>query len=158
MMKAHPFWLLIPVLVMLVGSGCSVGTAAGQSKCDDAMSTASHGGPACDYVSFVDQLRAAGATVTPTGSLEPSFFSVGGYAITADTETIQVYEFANNAAMASEAATVSPDGYTVGHTKVSWIAPPHFYRAGRIIVVYPGSDATTLQQLTSILGPQFAGK
>lgn len=157
-MKARSFWLLIPVLILLVGSGCSVGAATGQSKCDATSAPTPLGGPACDYVSFVDQLRAAGATVTPVGSLEPSFFSVGGYAITADTETIQVYEFANNRAMAAEAATVSPDGYTVGHSQVSWIAPPHFYRAGRIIVVYPGSDATTLQRLTSILGPQFAGK
>ena len=157
-MKARSFWLLIPILILLAGSGCSVGAATGQAKCDGAPATTSHGGPACDYVSFVDQLRATGATVTPTGSLEPSFFSVGGYAITADTETIQVYEFANKAAMAAEAAAVSPDGYTVGHTQVSWVAPPHFYRAGRIIVVYAGSDATTLQRLSNILGPQFAGK
>ena len=157
-MKARSFWLLVPVLVLLVGSGCSVGTATGQSKCDGAASNTSHGGPACDYVSFVDQLRAAGATVTPTGSLEPSFFLVGGNAITVDNETIQVYEYANDAAMAADAATVSADGYTVGHTQVSWVAPPHFYRAGRIIVVYAGSDATTLQRLTRIMGSQFAGK
>ena len=157
-MKARSFWLLIPILILLAGSGCSVGRANGQSKCDGAPVTTSHGGPACDYVSFVDQLRAVGATVTPIGSLEPSFFSVGGYAITADTETIQVYEFANNQAMAAEAATVSPDGYTIGQTQVSWVAPPHFYRTGRIIVVYAGSDATALQRLTKILGSQFAGK
>ena len=157
-MKARSFWPLVLILVLLVGSGCSVGAATGQSKCVGAASNTSHGGPACDYVSFVDQLRAAGATVTPTGSLEPSFFSVGGYAITADTETIQVYEYANDTAMAADAATVSPDGYTVGHTQVSWVAPPHFYRAGRIIVVYAGSDATTLQRLTQIMGSQFAGK
>lgn len=157
-MKLRLFWLLAPVLLVLVGSGCSVGTASGQSQCSDEPSTTSHGGPACDYVSFVDQLRAAGATVTPTGSIEPSFLSVGGYSITADSEAIQVYQYTNSAAMEADAGKVSSDGYTIGQTKVSWIAPPHLYRAGRIIVVYPGSDATTLQRLTQILGSPFAGK
>ena len=157
-MKARSMWLLVPVLVMFVGTGCSVGAATGQSKCDGAPATTSHGGPACDYVSFVDQLRAAGATVTPTGSIDPSFFSVGGYTVTADSETMLVYEYANKAAMEADAAKVSSDGYTIGQTKVSWIVPPHFYRSGRIIVVYPGSDATTLQWLNQIFGSQFAGK
>lgn len=159
-MKARAL-LLIPVLAVFVMSGCGVGTATGRSKYGntsaDTPVAASHGGPVRDYVSFVDHLRGV-ATVTPAGNIERSFFSVGGYAVTVGAETIQVYEYADEAAMATDARTVSPDGSTVGHTMVSWIAPPHFYKAGRIIVVYAGSDATTLQRLTQILGAQFAGK
>jgi hypothetical protein len=83
---------------------------------------------------------------------------VDGYSLTADTESLQVYEYSTHDAMEHDAALVSADGYTIGTTKVSWIAPPHFYRAGRIIVVYPGADTVTLQRLSKILGPAFAGK
>lgn len=35
---------------------------------------------------------------------------------------------------------------------------PHFYKAGRIIVLYVGSDETVLGLLEEILGSQFAGR
>ena len=43
-------------------------------------------------------------------------------------------------------------------TMISWIAPPHFYQVGRLIVFYIGSDQPTLDLLTAVLGPQFAGR
>jgi hypothetical protein len=158
-MRSGWIWLCLPALAALALAACGAG-GAGTSEPPSGGTPAavSHGGPARDYVSFLDQLRATGATVTPDGTIERTFFAVGGYAITADGEHIQVYEYANDAAMAADAATVSADGYTVGRTKVEWVAPPHFYRAGRIIVVYPGASATTLQRLTTVLGAQFAGK
>jgi len=158
-MKARSSWLIIACLAVLVLAACGARVpGSGEPEGGGTPAAVSHGGPVRDYVSFVDHLRATGATVTPEGSIDRAFFSVGGYAITVDGEHVQVYEYASEAAMAADAAEVSPDGYTVGRTKVEWIAPPHFYRAGRIIVVYAGTDATTTQRLTTVLGPQFAGQ
>jgi len=39
-----------------------------------------------------------------------------------------------------------------------WVAPPHFYKAGRIIVLYVGENAAVTEALDTVLGPQFAGK
>jgi hypothetical protein len=151
-------WMLMLSLAALLVAGCDGVGGSGSGSCDNARTTVSHGGPACDYVSFVDQLRAAGATVNPIGNIDRSFFAVGGYTLTADAESVQVYEYPTHDAMERDAALVSADGYTIGTTKVSWIAPPHFYRAGRIIVIYPGADSVTLERLNTILGPAFAGK
>ena len=41
---------------------------------------------------------------------------------------------------------------------VTWVAPPHFYRQGRVIVLYVGSNPNILSLLTAVLGPQFAGR
>jgi hypothetical protein len=41
---------------------------------------------------------------------------------------------------------------------VTWIAPPHFYHSGDIIVLYPGEDETVLSGLEEILGAQIAGR
>lgn len=118
----------------------------------------SHGGPLADYVSLVDQLRAAGATVEPAGEVSQPFFAVKGQAINVDGAGVQVFEYADAAAADAEAAGVAPDGGSVGTTMVSWVAPPHFYKSGRLIVLYVGDEAGVMARLDSVLGPQFAGR
>jgi hypothetical protein len=38
------------------------------------------------------------------------------------------------------------------------VAPPHFYRQGRLLVLYLGEDTQTLGRLACLLGPPFAGR
>ncbi len=118
----------------------------------------SHGGPVTDYVSLFDNLRAAGASVVPAGDISQPFFSVTGNAITVDGENVQVFEYADTEQAEAQAALVSPDGSSIGTTMASWIAPPHFYQAGKIIVLYVGDDTTLINLLESVMGPQFAGR
>ncbi len=40
----------------------------------------------------------------------------------------------------------------------TWVAPPHFFQEGRVLVLYAGADQTVLAALTELLGPQFAGR
>jgi hypothetical protein len=41
---------------------------------------------------------------------------------------------------------------------VSWMATPHFFKKGRILVLYVGDNTETLGLLESVLGAQFAGR
>ena len=50
------------------------------------------------------------------------------------------------AAAQAEADVVNSTGFTVGTTSISWVAPPHFYLKGSLLVLYVGVN-----------GPQFAG-
>jgi hypothetical protein len=134
----------------------------------------SHGGPVRDYVSLVDHLRAAGVTVVPetaentptvpTGETSSSYMSVAGLVISVNGARVTVYEYADEAAANAEAARISPDGGTfqpsrgVSGASVDWIAPPHFYKAGRILVLYVGTDTAITTLLTHQVGPQFAGR
>lgn len=118
----------------------------------------SHGGPVTDYVSLIDQLRAAGATVEPAGAVSQPFFSVKGQVIKVNGEDVQVFEYTDAAAAEAEAATVSPDGRSIGTSMVTWVAAPHFYKTGKLIVLYIGNNQTTLAALETALGPQFAGR
>jgi len=117
----------------------------------------SHGGPVTDYVSLVDNLRAKGTTVEPEGDVSQPFFSVKGNGIQVNDQDVQVFEFADEAAAAADAELVSPGGSSVGTTMVSWVGSPHFYRQGRLIVLYVGDDTSTLDLLKELLGSQFAG-
>lgn len=71
---------------------------------------------------------------------------------------VQVFEYENEEAMESEASQVAPDGGSIGTTMVTWVETPHFYKAGRIIVLYVGSDESVLDLLEQVLGQQFAGR
>lgn len=117
----------------------------------------SHGGPVTDYVSLIDSLRKEGANVEPAGEVNQPFFSVIGQAIIVNGENIQVFEYSDEAAADVEASLVSPDGSSIGTSIASWIAPPHFHKAGKIIILYVGENREVISLLETVLGPQFAG-
>ncbi len=148
-MRVHRLVLIVAILTLLsYGVGCA----------KEESPPVSHGGPVKDYISLVDNLRAAGATVEPAGDVEQPFFSVKGQVIKVNGQDIQVFEYADDIAADTEAALVSPDGGSIGTTMPFWVAPPHFYKAGRIIVLYIGENGAVIDVLESVLGVQFAGR
>lgn len=123
--------------------------------------------PVTDYSTLLRYLHNSGASVREEGEVSWSFFyDVKGKRVTVNQSAIDVYEYANAEAMEAEASCVSPDGFGImkewgdgtGSSKqVGWIAPPHFYQAGRIIVFYCGEDGSIISLLENALGIQFAG-
>lgn len=120
--------------------------------------TASHGNPIGGHVELVDALRATGATVEPSESVTQAFFTPEGNIIKVDGADVQVFEYESVEAMENEASQVAPDGGSIGTTMVTWVDTPHFYKAGRLIVLYIGSDEAVTDLLEQVLGTQFAGR
>lgn len=117
-----------------------------------------HEAPVTDFDSLLQNLRVAGGTVEATGeTIEQPFFSVPARVAKFNDADLQVFEYASEADAAADAALVAPDGRSVGTGMVTWVATPHFYRAGRFIVLYVGDDAATLGMLEGALGEPFAG-
>jgi len=141
---------MIMVLVLLAGYG--IGCTRQEAP------PVSHGGPVSDYVSLIDNLRAAGATVDPAGDVSQPFFSVKGQVIKVNGEDVQAFEYIDKATAEAEAGLVSPDGSSIGTSMVSWIAPPHFYKAGKIIAIYVGENNEVTNLLEEVIGSQFAGR
>jgi hypothetical protein len=111
-----------------------------------------------DQASLVTALEAAGAAVEAGESITQAFFSPEGNIIKVNGADVQVFEYESTEAMESESSQVAPDGGSVGTSMMMWVDTPHFYKAGRIIALYVGSDTTILGLLEQILGPQFAGR
>ncbi|MFC1958794.1 DUF3221 domain-containing protein [Chloroflexota bacterium] len=114
-----------------------------------------------DYNSLVDNLRAIGATVeheTLPQVIVQDFFSVTGQVFKVNGEEVQLFEYDNQSEAEAEAALVSPDGSSIGTSLPFWVAPPHFYKAGRIIVLYVGENPAVTKALETVLGTQFAGQ
>jgi hypothetical protein len=122
--------------------------------------------PVTDYSTLLHYLRDSGASIVEKGEISEGFFDIEGRKVAVNESNIEVYEYANAEAMEAEASCVSPDGFGImkewgdgrwSGKQVGWIAPPHFYKAGRIIVFYCGDNDSIISLLENGLGTQFAG-
>jgi hypothetical protein len=111
-----------------------------------------------DQDSLIAAMQAADATVEVGEPIKQDFFSPQGNIIKVNGADVQVFEYENVEAMKDEASHVAPDGGSIGTSMVTWMNPPHFYKAGRIMVLYVGSDQAILDVLEKVMGAQFAGQ
>ena len=120
-----------------------------------------------DYSSFLDYLHDSGASIRDEGETGRGLFYNAEYRIVeVDGISIQVYEFTSAKDMEADASGVSPCGTQItrdsgdGKTSsifVNWIGLPHFYKAGRIMVIYIGDNCSMISLLENAFGKQFAG-
>jgi len=115
-------------------------------------------GVEADTASLISRLRAQGAGVERTGTAEQPFLSVTGTMIKLEGGDIQLFEFPSAADMEANAAMISRDGSAVGTSRIRWIGSPHFFKQGKVLVLYVGNDAKVLKALETVLGRQFAGR
>ena len=165
-MKYQTLFVMLVVFAIAI-AGCASAaptptlvsaSATGEPTVTLPPGTASHGNPIGGHVELVDALRAAGATVEPSEPVTQAFFTPEGNIIKVNGADVQVFEYESAEAMENEASQVAPDGGSIGTTMVTWVDTPHFYKAGRIIALYVGSDQAVVDLLEQVLGPQFAGR
>ena len=111
-----------------------------------------------DYATLLSALRAAGVRAERGDEVEQPFLPLKGTMIKIGQEDVQVFQYSDAAQVAAQAARISPDGGTVGTSKIRWIGSPHFYKQDKLLVLYLGEDGKVLKALEAILGRQFAGK
>lgn len=116
------------------------------------------GVPVEDFAGLVGALRTAGLAVEEAGTVDQSFFSVTGRRVLVGGLDVQVFEFPDEAAARAAAASISPDGTSIGTTLVTWIGRPHFFQEGRLLVLFMGSGKSILSVLEAVLGRQVAGQ
>jgi hypothetical protein len=109
-----------------------------------------------DFNKLVEELR-INASIEIGESISQPFFTPQGQIIKLHGEDVQVFEYGSEEEAKNEAMLVSADGSSVGTSVVTWKQTPHFYRSGRLIVLYVGNDLQVIETLTGLLGSQFAG-
>ena len=123
-----------------------------------AQSASSSRTKSSELVRFTEKLRSQGGTVIVTKEkVSQPFFSPAGRVIKINGEVLQVFEYATISAANADASKVSADGTTVGTSKPSWMATPHFFKSEKLIVLYVGRNQAIVELVQRTLGNQFAG-
>jgi hypothetical protein len=121
---------------------------------------------AASYASVRDALRAHGATVTEQGIGSSPFLNGTDHRLTVNGAGIDVFEYRTTLGASLDAARISRDGSTFSSgfglfggqaATVDYLAPPHWFHTGRVIVLYVGQDPSILSLLQAVVGKQFAG-
>lgn len=110
-------------------------------------------GPVGTLEDFVQALQRQGRSVTLAGELPREsnpFFSVPAHVVLVDQSHLNVFEYPNAEAAASDAARVPPMNMLI-----TWISTPRFYRQGRLIALYAGCSTETIQALNATIGTSF---
>ena len=92
------------------------------------------------------------------GKVTQPFFSVRGQILKLKDVEIQAFEYRSVQTARKEGEAAGGDCTNVGTTSISWIAPPHFFRSGKLIVLYVGDQQSVLRLLEDVLGSQIAGR
>ena len=116
------------------------------------------GEPIDSHNGLVAALRENGSTVDSVGPISQPFFVPEGQVIRVDGHEVQVFEFTIEQDAQSAAETISPDGSSVGTSTILWVEAPHFYKSGKLIVLYVGEEDAVVDVLGVILGGQIAGR
>ncbi len=117
--------------------------------------------PADSYVSLSAALESAGMNVGDQREnkfLFSDVFSVAGVEITASGQELLAFEFSTIEEAEAQAALVSEDGFGIGLKYINWIDTPQFFRNGRMIVIYDGSQSLVTNTLITSMGERFAGE
>jgi hypothetical protein len=146
-------------VVLAVALGCGGGN--GGSESGEEGSSGGEGGYA--RADLDAAIQASGASVRTLGQVHQPFFSVPGARLAveggdvAGMQELQVYEYPTESEARGESDLITSEGGSAT-AQITWIADPHFFRRGRLTVIYVGSDAATLALLQRELGAQFAGR
>lgn len=114
-----------------------------------------------DLASFTRALVEAGheVHVRPGDRWLRRFFLVPDRAVKMDDHEIHVFEYASVADR--KRISISPDGTGISSRRrllaiIEWT--PHFYRSGRLLVLFLGDDPVVRETMNLLVGPQFAGR
>jgi hypothetical protein len=86
-------------------------------------------------------------------------FLIRDHVVKIDDREVHVFEYPTRSKL--EEISISPDSTGIS-TKdgvaaiIEW--QPHFYRSGRVLVLYLGDAPVLLELMNLLLGPQFAGR
>lgn len=155
-MKRKVFSSLIFLVLVLLNSACS----STETQAPEAPTTPSDSQrrKVEDQASLIDALRASGAHVEFGDSIKQAFFTVTGQILKVNGKDVQVFQYESAETREADAAQVAPDGGSIGTNMVMWVETPHFFKSGRVLVLYVGEDQGVLDLLKGALGEQFAGR
>jgi hypothetical protein len=107
---------------------------------------------------LANSLRAKGFRVSLGAKTREAYFTVSSREVVLDEPGLmKAFEYSSATRADEDAAVVTPEGQPTPLVMFGWIDVPHFYKSGRLIVLFIGCNGHTLEALENLLGRPFAG-
>lgn len=126
------------------------------TACSQSLTVPSHVGTVDQ---LVNALRAKQLNVSVGGETSPQrngYFSVSSRDVTVSGALLKAFEYETAGQADADAALISVDGQPNPTSQIGWISAPHYYKQGRLIVLYVGCAKNILQPLDELIGPAIA--
>ena len=108
-------------------------------------------------IGLVEDLSDAGVEATAADAFDGEPLAFEQVIVCAGGEDIRVFAYATEQERAATSARIDPrDPTNIGTAIVEWDGWPKFWQRDRIIVLYLGRDADTIELLTQLMGEPFA--
>jgi hypothetical protein len=115
--------------------------------------------PAYSALDLLADLAAQGARVEASpGRITKPYLSVPGRIVQVDGQPVQVFQYADAAALAADVAGLAPSASSIDGVPLAWPAAPHFWRKGGLLALAVSNDQALVDLISSVMGPQFAGR
>ena len=101
---------------------------------------------------LTEAVQAMGVATVDLGEAPAGGFGGVGRRIQVGEAEIEVYEYESVEAREAISSTIPPEATAVGGLPAAWADRPHIWTAGRLIVVYVGTDGGTVLLLSSLMG------
>ena len=108
---------------------------------------------------LVNALRAQGRAVSVGSENSPArndYFNVSSRDVHVNEALLKAFEYHTSDRADADAALIRPDGQPNPRVQVGWISAPHFYKQGRLIVLYVGCSGDVVETLSELMGPAIA--
>ena len=119
--------------------------------------------PVVSHVGTVDQLvgslRGQGKSVSVGDETSPQrngYFSVPSRDVLISGARLKAFEYDTADKASADAALISAEGQPNPRAAIGWIAAPHFYKQGQLIVLYVGCSNDIITTLETLIGPAIA--
>jgi hypothetical protein len=104
-------------------------------------------------------LAAQGAQVNASPErISKPYLSVPGNIVQVNGQPVQVFQYADAAALAADVASLAPNASSIDGRPVVWPAAPHFWRKGGLLALAVSNDQALVELISRVLGAQFAGR
>jgi hypothetical protein len=115
--------------------------------------------PAYSALDLLADLAGQGARVeaSPNRITKP-YLSVPGLIVQVDGQPVQVFQYADAAALAADVAGLAPNASSINGVPLAWSAAPHFWRKGGLLALAVSNDQGLVDLVSRVMGPAFAGR
>lgn len=146
-------------LIILLTTACSQ-TAQPTRSNDDNIDIPSQTSTTDDIGNMADELikvlNLKGINLEKANEVNQPFFTVPGKVFVHNDENIQVFQYPSEESRKNESRLISNDGSVIGNNQIHWIDPPIIWAAGKLIVIYTGTNETIIGAIGALMGEPIA--